>query len=62
MEPKLADGGQARIKEMRRVSGTPAEFAEAVDRAADQLWITTEEAEAAKEKYRREWEEAARSK
>lgn len=43
---------------MRSVHGTPSEFAEAVNNAADDLFCTTSEAEEAIRKYRAEWAEA----
>lgn len=45
-------------RELRETSGTPAEFAAAVNKAADDLFCTTEEASAAILKYRREYEAA----
>ena len=45
-------------KQLKEAHGTPAQFAEAANRAADQLMITTAECEAGIERYLREWEEA----
>ena len=45
-------------KAMAAKSGTPDEFAVGVNRAADDLYCTSAEADAAISKYRREWVEA----
>jgi hypothetical protein len=44
--------------ELTAAHGTPDQFAEAVNKAADQLFCTTDEANAAIAKYREEWNTA----
>jgi hypothetical protein len=47
-------------KRLKAVHGTPEQFAVAVNAAADDLMITTAEAQTGIEQYRREWTEAGR--
>lgn len=54
--PKVTEAQE----KLRAKYGTPDEFANACNRAADRLMITTEECDAGVEKYRREWMEAGK--
>ena len=47
--------GCASLADMRRHHGSPFAFAQAVERAADDLFCSTEEAERAVARYRFEW-------
>ena len=46
-------------RELAARHGTPREFAAACNRAADTLYITTAECQAAVTSYSRQWDEAA---